>query len=108
MTVPSLKRTRPGRAAAGMGLERGVRDTWRLNPQGAIVCDDYLVAGDPSGIVIAGDRFWSCVQLAVDVLRRLLARYGPDIVIAIGGIPASTSPFPRPWPARDYDRLISG
>jgi hypothetical protein len=33
-------------------------------------------------IVIAGDRHWSCRELAADVLRRLVGWHGPDIVIA--------------------------
>ena len=31
-------------------------------------------------IVIAGDPFWPCHKLAAAILRRLLARCGPDIV----------------------------
>jgi hypothetical protein len=36
-------------------------------------------------IVIGGDRFWSCRDLAADVLRRLVRRYGADIVVVHGG-----------------------
>ena len=36
-------------------------------------------------IVVAGDRFWNCPDLAAATLRRLVARYGPDIVIVHGG-----------------------
>ena len=36
-------------------------------------------------IVVTGDRCLECRELAVTVLRRLLARYGPDIVIVHGG-----------------------
>jgi len=32
-------------------------------------------------IAVTGDRFWPCNQLAVTILRRLVARYGPGIVI---------------------------
>jgi hypothetical protein len=28
-------------------------------------------------ILVTGDRFWACHQLAADVLQRLVARYGP-------------------------------
>jgi hypothetical protein len=35
-------------------------------------------------IVIAGDRFWPCRKLADAILRRMVARYGPDIVIVHG------------------------
>ena len=36
-------------------------------------------------IVVSGDRFWDCPDLAAATLRRLVARYGPDIVIVHGG-----------------------
>ncbi len=36
-------------------------------------------------VVITGDRFWGCPDLAEQVLNRLLARYGPDLVIIHGG-----------------------
>jgi hypothetical protein len=32
-------------------------------------------------IVVAGDQFWPCHGLASAILRRMVARYGPDIVI---------------------------
>ena len=32
-------------------------------------------------IVVTGDRDWSCPDLAARILRRLVARYGRDIVI---------------------------
>jgi hypothetical protein len=35
-------------------------------------------------IIIAGDEFWPCHKLAVAVLRRLVARHGPDIVVVHG------------------------
>jgi hypothetical protein len=35
-------------------------------------------------IVVAGDQFWPCHKLASAILRRMLARYGPDIVIVHG------------------------
>jgi hypothetical protein len=44
-------------------------------------------------VVIAGDRFWNCDRLADSVLRRLLARYGPNIVIALGGAPGVDHAF---------------
>jgi hypothetical protein len=43
-------------------------------------------------IVVTGDKDWSCPDLAARVLRRLVARYGRDIVIIHGnelGIDAS-------------------
>ncbi len=36
-------------------------------------------------ILITGDRFWSCHQLAAEVIRRLVKRHGLDIVIVHGG-----------------------
>jgi hypothetical protein len=36
-------------------------------------------------ILITGDRHWRCDDLAEQVLNRLLARYGPDLVIIHGG-----------------------
>jgi hypothetical protein len=35
-------------------------------------------------VIVTGDRFWPCHQLAAAILRRLVARYGPDIVIVHG------------------------
>jgi hypothetical protein len=35
-------------------------------------------------VVIGGDQFWPCHRLAAGVLRRMAARYGPDIVIVHG------------------------
>lgn len=35
-------------------------------------------------ILVAGDRFWHCHQLAAEVIRRLMQRYGPDLVIVHG------------------------
>jgi hypothetical protein len=36
-------------------------------------------------IVVGGDWFWSCNVLATAIVRRLVTRYGADIVIALGG-----------------------
>jgi hypothetical protein len=33
---------------------------------------------------VTGDRFWNCHQLIAVILRHLLGRYGPDIVIVPG------------------------
>jgi hypothetical protein len=35
-------------------------------------------------ILVTGDRYWACHKLAADVLRRLIDRYGPDLVIVQG------------------------
>jgi hypothetical protein len=35
-------------------------------------------------ILVTGDRFWGCHYLAAEVIRRLVKRYGPDIVIVHG------------------------
>jgi len=42
---------------------------------------------------VTGDRFWACYQLAVTILRRLVARYGPEIVIVHGGDPGVDESF---------------
>jgi hypothetical protein len=36
-------------------------------------------------ILVTGDRDWICFDLAAAIVRRLLKRYGPDIVIVHGG-----------------------
>jgi hypothetical protein len=36
-------------------------------------------------ILVTGDRHWNCTDLAERVVNRLLARYGPDMVIIHGG-----------------------
>ena len=38
-------------------------------------------------ILIVGDRHWNCSELAEQIVTRLLARYGPTIVIIHGGEP---------------------
>lgn len=38
-------------------------------------------------IIVTGDRFWTCHDLATGMLKRLIARYGRDIVIAHHGGP---------------------
>jgi hypothetical protein len=38
-------------------------------------------------VIITGDRNWYAPELAAEVVRRLLVRYGPDLVIAHGGAP---------------------
>jgi hypothetical protein len=35
-------------------------------------------------IILTGDRFWPCHKLIAEIVRRLLAKYGPDIVIGHG------------------------
>jgi YspA, cpYpsA-related SLOG family len=35
-------------------------------------------------IVITGDTEWDCRELASRALRRIVARYGPDIVVVHG------------------------
>lgn len=36
-------------------------------------------------VLITGDRYWACRQLAEQVVRHLVARHGPDIIIVHGG-----------------------
>jgi hypothetical protein len=38
-------------------------------------------------ILLVGDRRWKCPELAVQIVTRLLARYGPDLVVVHGGEP---------------------
>jgi hypothetical protein len=35
-------------------------------------------------ILVTGDRDWICFDLATEIVRRLIKRYGPDIVIVHG------------------------
>jgi hypothetical protein len=44
-------------------------------------------------IIVGGDRFWNCDQVAENIVRWLVARYGPNIVIALGGAPGVDQSF---------------
>jgi hypothetical protein len=44
-------------------------------------------------IVVTGDKDWSCPDLAARILRRLIARYGRDIVIIHGNEPGVDASF---------------
>jgi hypothetical protein len=44
-------------------------------------------------ILITGDRHWRCDDLAEQIINRLLARYGPDLVIVHGGAPGVDHAF---------------
>jgi YspA, cpYpsA-related SLOG family len=44
-------------------------------------------------IVVTGDKDWSCADLAARILRRLVARYGLDIVIIHGNEPGVDASF---------------
>jgi YspA, cpYpsA-related SLOG family len=44
-------------------------------------------------IIIAGERHWNTPELAEDVVNRLLARYGPELVIVRGGAPGIDQSF---------------
>jgi hypothetical protein len=44
-------------------------------------------------ILIAGDRHRRCDDLAKQIVNRLLARYGPDLVIVHGGAPGVDQSF---------------
>jgi hypothetical protein len=68
-------------------------------------------------IIVTGERFWACHKLAAAILRRLVARYGPDIVIVHGddtGVEESFVTAARGLGIRteahpaDYDRLGEG
>lgn len=74
-------------------------------------------------IIVAGDRYWICPQLAASTLRRLVDRYGPDIVIVHGdgtgveeafatacrglGIAAEAHPVTDEEWSRQGDRAVS-
>jgi hypothetical protein len=38
-------------------------------------------------ILVTGDRHWDCPDLAIQIVSRLLARYGPELVVIHGGKP---------------------
>jgi hypothetical protein len=38
-------------------------------------------------VIITGDRNWYAPELAAEVVKRLLVRYGPDLVIVHGAAP---------------------
>jgi hypothetical protein len=44
-------------------------------------------------IIIAGERHWSAPELAEDIVNRLLARYGPELVVVHGGAPGIDQSF---------------
>jgi hypothetical protein len=46
-------------------------------------------------ILVTGDRRWNCHDLAARILRRLVDRYGPDLVIVHGGAPGVDWAFSR-------------
>jgi hypothetical protein len=46
-------------------------------------------------ILVTGDRRWNCDELAARVLRRMVERYGPDLVIVHGGAPGVDWAFSR-------------
>lgn len=68
-------------------------------------------------ILITGCRFWKCHNLAYGVLQRLMARYGPDLVIVHGGAAGVDDAFdlaakglglavePHPVTDQEWDRL---
>jgi hypothetical protein len=47
-------------------------------------------------ILITGDCHWRCDELAEQIVNRLLARYGPGLVIVHGGAPGVDNAFARP------------
>jgi YspA, cpYpsA-related SLOG family len=44
-------------------------------------------------IVADGDQDWECYEMATRVLRRIVARYGPDIVVIHGNEPGVDQAF---------------
>jgi hypothetical protein len=47
-------------------------------------------------VIITGDRNWYAPELAAEVVRRLLIRYGPDLVIVHGGASGIDWSFTQP------------
>jgi hypothetical protein len=46
-------------------------------------------------ILVTGDRYWVCYELALYVLRRLIGRYGAGITIVHGGATGVDESFAR-------------
>jgi hypothetical protein len=44
-------------------------------------------------ILITGDWHWRCDDLAEQIINRLLARYGPELIIVHGGAPGVDNAF---------------
>jgi hypothetical protein len=44
-------------------------------------------------ILVTGDRHWRCDDLAEQIVNRLIARYGPDLVVVHGGAPGVDQSF---------------
>jgi hypothetical protein len=81
-------------------------------------------------IIVTGDRFWFCNRLAAAIVRRLVARYGPEITIVHGAAPGvdesfemashglgvKTEPHPADWkqlgnktgPIRNQEMIEAG
>ncbi len=62
-------------------------------------------------ILVTGDRHWRCDELAERVVNRLLARYGPDLVIIHGGAPGVDQSFSGragSWVSRSSPTLPTG
>ena len=71
-------------------------------------------------IIVTGDRNWNALELAEEVLNRLLARYGPNLVIVHGaatGIDRSFAiicgemeieqePHPARWDELDHPEAV--
>jgi hypothetical protein len=53
----------------------------RKNLASALHAEYYL----DMRILVTGDRHWRCPELALRVVSRLLAHYGPELVIIYGG-----------------------
>jgi hypothetical protein len=56
-------------------------------------CADLLGYVPDTRILVPGDRYWRCDDLADQIVNRLLTRYGPDPVIVHGGAPAVDQSF---------------
>jgi hypothetical protein len=66
-------------ALAGVLYPGGDRDFPPAVPFSSLACYARSLR-----IIVTGDRFWNCHKLAAAILRRLLARYGPESLIVHG------------------------
>jgi hypothetical protein len=86
---------RPGRK----GVRKAENSPSNLQSEGFSPEQGSLVQGFQSSydlnmrILIAGDRHWRCDELAEQIVNRLLARYGPGLMIVHGEAPGVDNAF---------------
>jgi hypothetical protein len=83
----------------GKGLRWAENRPSALQSEGFSPGQGSLVQGFQSSyalntrILITGDRHWRCDDLAKQIINRLLARYGPELIIVHGGAPGVDNAF---------------